>query len=200
MNTKEQVIEHCENSYKKGKGVRLTHEQLGMLFAIPETPDDERVHQSKKIFDVPTRWLIRRDIPEVLRIEQENFEFPWTKEEFVQCLRQKNCLGIVAEHEAEIVGYMIYELHKSRLDLLNLAVEKSLHRHSIGTQLIDRLKDKLSQSKRTSLRVEVRETNLAAQCFLRDLGFKVSKVFSDHYEETDEDCYLMQWEVRCAAQ
>ncbi len=60
------------------------------------------------------RWMIRRDMSDVLAIESESFEFPWSEEEFVRCLRQRNCIGMVAELDDRIVGYMIYELHKNR--------------------------------------------------------------------------------------
>lgn len=41
------------------------------------------------------RWLIRRDMPEVMEIEKRSYEFPWTEEEFLTCLRQRNCIGTV---------------------------------------------------------------------------------------------------------
>ena len=63
---------------------------------------------------VHIRWMIRRDMPEVLDIENRSFEFPWSEEEFIRCLRQRNCIGMVAEHEQHVVGFMIYELHKNR--------------------------------------------------------------------------------------
>ncbi len=70
------------------------------------------------------RWMIRRDMAEVLEIESEGFEFPWREEDFIRCLRQRNCIGMVAEHAERVVGFMIYELHKTRLHLLNFAVGK----------------------------------------------------------------------------
>ena len=53
--------------------------------------------------------MIRRDMPEVLAIEGESFEFPWLEDDFIHCLRQRNCIGMVAEHEDRVVGFMIYE-------------------------------------------------------------------------------------------
>ena len=70
------------------------------------------------------RWMIRADMPDVLAIEQDVFEFPWFEQDFVRCLRQRNCIGMVAEQGDRVVGYMIYELHKSRLHLLNFAVAR----------------------------------------------------------------------------
>ena len=52
---------------------------------------------------------------EVLTIERSSFQFAWTEEEFLCCLRQRNCIGTVAELDHKIVGFMIYELHKSML-------------------------------------------------------------------------------------
>ena len=46
---------------------------------------------------VHVRWMIRRDMPEALNAEQEAFEFPWSEEDFTRCLRQRNCIGMVAD-------------------------------------------------------------------------------------------------------
>ena len=72
--------------------------------------------------DLHIRWMIRRDLPTVLEIEESNFEFPWTEDDFLRCLRQRNCIGMVVELDDEIVGFMIYELHTNRLHILNFAV------------------------------------------------------------------------------
>ena len=58
---------------------------------------------------VHIRWMIRRDMPSVLGIEQSCFEFAWNEDDFIRCLRQRNCIGMVAEIDDEIVGFMIYE-------------------------------------------------------------------------------------------
>ena len=57
--------------------------------------------------------MIRRDMPEVIPIETASFEFPWSEDDFVRCLRQRNCIGMVAEMDDQVVGFMIYELHKT---------------------------------------------------------------------------------------
>jgi len=142
---------------------------------------------------VQIRWLIRRDMTEVLAIEQASFEYAWTEEDFLCCLRQRNCIGMVAEHDGRIVGFMIYELHKSRLRLLNFAVAPDARRRGIGAQMVRRLIDKLSQQRRHEIVLEVRETNLAAQLFFRSMGFMALGVLRDRYDDTTEDAYLMRY-------
>ena len=84
--------------------------------------------EERQQLGVHIRWMIRRDMPEVLKIEAGSFEFPWSEEDFIRCLRQRNCIGMVAEHDERVVGFMIYELHKSRLHIINFAVHPTFRR------------------------------------------------------------------------
>ena len=147
----------------------------------------------KQQLGVHIRWMIRRDMPEVLRIEAGSFEFPWTEEDFIRCLRQRNCIGMVAEHEERVVGFMIYELHKSRLHIINFAVHPTYRRRAVGGQMANKLISKLSHQRRNRIQLEVRETNLTAQLFFRSNGFRAVSVLRDFYDDTTEDAYMMEY-------
>ncbi len=142
---------------------------------------------------VHIRWMIRRDMSEVMEIENHCFEFPWFEEDFIRCLRQRNCIGMVAEFDERVVGFMIYELHKTRLHILNFAVASDFHRKDVGAQMVAKLIGKLSHQRRTRILLEVRETNLPAQLFFRALGFRATSVLRDFYDDTTEDAYLMEY-------
>jgi ribosomal-protein-alanine N-acetyltransferase len=126
---------------------------------------------------IHVRWMIRRDMTEVIGIERE----------------QRNCIGMVAELADSVVAFMIYELHRSRLHMLNFAVMRSHRRLGIGTQMMSKLVGKLSPERRARIALEVRETNLAAQLFFRSLGFRAVSVLKDFYQDSTEDAYLMQY-------
>ncbi len=145
---------------------------------------------------VHIRWMIRRDMPEVLDIESQNFEFPWIDEDFVRCLRQRNCIGMVAEHEDRVVGFMIYELLKSRIHVLNFAVSPEYQRRGVGSQMVAKLIAKLSAQQRNRIVLEIRETNLGAQLFFRENGFRAVSILRGYYNDTPEDAYLMQFRYR----
>ncbi len=152
--------------------------------------------QQQEQLRVHIRWMIRRDMGEVLQIEGHAFEFPWSEEDFIRCLRQRNCIGMVAEHEDRVVGFMIYELHRTRLHLLNFAVADDFRRRQVGSQMLSKLVGKLSSQRRTRIALEVRETNLPAQLFFRSMGFRAVSVLRDFYDDTTEDAYLMQYRYR----
>ena len=150
----------------------------------------------RQSFKIHIRWMIRRDMPQVLAVETDSFEFPWCEEDFLRCLRQRNCIGMVAERDDRVIGFMIYELHRSRLHILNFAVCAQARRLGVGTQMISKLIGKLSAQRRNRILLEVRETNLAAQLFFRASGFRAVSVLRDFYEDTTEDAYLMQYRYR----
>jgi ribosomal-protein-alanine N-acetyltransferase len=139
------------------------------------------------------RWLIRRDHPEVLAIEAGSFEYPWCEEDFLRNLRQRNCIGMVAEQGEQVVGFMIYELHKNRLHVLNFATHPGYRRCGIGHQMAAKLVGKLSSHRRTRIALTVRETNLGGQMFFRSQGFLAADVLREHYEDTGEDAYAMEY-------
>ena len=139
------------------------------------------------------RWLVSRDMEEVLEIERESFEFPWTREDYTRCLRSRNCIGMVAEYNEQVVGYMIYELGKNKIQLLNLATAEPFRRCGVATQMIAKLTGKLSLQRRNRITFEIRETNLPAQLFFRSTGFRATQVLKNYYEEMQEDAYFMQF-------
>ena len=149
--------------------------------------------QREEKLSVRIRWMIRRDMPEALAVEESSFEFPWTEEDFVRCLRQRNCIGMVAERNDKIVGFMIYELLQSELHVLNFAVRKEFRRMGVGSQMMEKLISKLSYGRRDRIVLEVRETNLEAQLFFKKQTFRAIDVLRDYYEDTIEDAYLMQY-------
>jgi ribosomal-protein-alanine N-acetyltransferase len=149
----------------------------------------------KQAVSVQIRWMIRRDMPEVLKIEHESFEFNWTEEDFLACLRQRNCIGMVAEHENHVIGFMIYELHKTKLHILNFAVASGFRRLGVGAQMIEKLINKLSQQRRQEIVLEVRETNLVAQKFYQAQGFRAVGVLRGHYADSAEDAYVMHYRL-----
>ncbi|MDD5026429.1 MAG: ribosomal protein S18-alanine N-acetyltransferase, partial [Candidatus Peribacteraceae bacterium] len=173
-----------------GESLREVERFLAQMNFSPVSVAHREGSEQREEIRVHIRWMIRRDMPEVLGIEADSFEFPWLEEDFINCLRQRNCIGMVAEHDDRIVGFMIYELHKTRLHVLNFAVAAGQRRKGVGTQMIAKLIGKLSGQRRARLTLEVRESNIPAQLFFRESGFRAVSVLRDFYADTPEDAYL----------
>lgn len=158
--------------------------------------------QTKTKQHVHIRWMIRRDMPEVLAIEADNYVLmgypfaPWDEDDFIRCLRQRNCIGMTAEVDDKVAGFMVYELHESRLHILNLAVDPVRQRQGIGAEMTTKLIRKLSPQRRTRILMEISEHNLDGQLFLSRQGFRAINVLREWYDDPKYgDAYLFQYRL-----
>lgn len=135
------------------------------------------------------RWMIRRDFPEVHAIDAASFDPPWGEEAMFAVLRQRNCIGMVAEKDERVVGFMVYELHREKIRLLTLCVHPEWRRRGVGRQLVYKLFAKLSEHRRTSIEVLANERSLGAQLFLKALAFSAYGVERGFYCD-GSDAYL----------
>lgn len=126
------------------------------------------------------RWMIRRDLGEVRQIELEKQTNCWTDDEILLALRQRNCIGMVAEKEEKVVGFIIYELHKRHLFISNFGFNGETE---VIDSLINKLKSKLSTHRRVKLETVVSEYDLQAQLHLKRHGFTANKVFFGYFDE-----------------
>jgi ribosomal-protein-alanine N-acetyltransferase len=143
------------------------------------------------------RWMINRDLPEVLAIENASFTYPWPEEEFRRCLNQRNCFGMIAEHENRVLGFMIYQLYRDGIYLIDFAVATEYRRRYVGCQMVATLASKLSSHTRNLIALEVSETNLVAQVFFRNafkrarLELVESSISPDFYNDPPDNAYSM---------
>lgn len=139
------------------------------------------------------RWVIRRDMPEILEIEQLSSDHPWSEDFFLAQLRKRNCIGMVAEAGDKVVGFFVYELHSHHIDILNFAVHTGWRHQGVGSQMISKLWTKLSPGRRERIYLHVRETALDMQFFLKAEDFVAVDVCRGFYGDTGEDAYHFRY-------
>jgi ribosomal-protein-alanine N-acetyltransferase len=151
-----------------------------------------RTRKSTKKAQWEIRWIIGKDMPEVVTIEQISFpDNPWTEDAFRKFLRRKNAIGLCCEMHGYVIGYCCYSLHKRRIEIENFAVHPEFRRFGVGKSMVDRLFDKLSiGGRRQALTTMVRETNTAAHLFLNGCGFTCRSVERNPYDDANDDGYV----------
>ena len=105
---------------------------------------NEWAEWDKEEYPLITRWMIRRDMPEVLRIEQLNGQH-WGEEDFIDNLRQRNCIGMVLESQENVVGFVVYSLFKTHLTILKLLVHPEWDQARCFTSILNRMKEKVGK-------------------------------------------------------
>ena len=158
----------------------------------------------KNQLNIHVRWMIRRDLDQVLKIEKENGQLAspvgeWSEEDFIAILGQSKNIGLVAVDEkdhAYVRGFCVYNVQEDRFHIFNMAVEKKYENRGIGAQIIAKLKNKCSPSRRRMLEIDVRESNLDAQLFLRKQDFLAVEIIHKWYEQPiQEDAYRFRYTV-----
>jgi ribosomal-protein-alanine N-acetyltransferase len=137
---------------------------------------------------IHVRWMIRQDIPEVLAVESA-CPHPWGEQDLLTTLWRREVIGMVAEREDRVLGFMVYALRRTSLDLLRFAVHPDYRRRQVGSEMLHRMGSKLSSHRRNCILTVVRESDLGLQLFLKYHGFKAVRVLRRYFG--DEDGYRM---------
>lgn len=150
---------------------------------------------------VHVRWMIRRDIPEVMAI-MGSLPHRIDAAELEALLRQQNAIGMIAEHGGRVAGWMAYTLHRGKIELEWLAVHPDCRGLGVGSQLMAKLEGKLSPGRRTRIEVWARESDLAGLAWLRRMGFLAGRdaIHGGYFEDTGEDAYRMVYRLPRAAE
>lgn len=163
----------------------------------------EPAASAQRLTAIHIRWMIRRDRPEVMAIEEQCFlnewTLPWQEKDFIRTLRQRNVIGMVVDgletpFKDRVLGYMIYELHRDHLYLLNFAVAEQVQCRGIGTAMVGKLRSKIWVQGRSRIVVPVAEQNLAGQKFFARMGFRATGV--DHHVYDSVSAYMFEYHAR----
>lgn len=125
--------------------------------------------------NVHIRWMTRAELPYVLDIERRSFPaHAWGEEAFLSELRKRTVIGMAAVREERVLGYVIYELHGDRMDVLNFAVHPFYRGQGVGSQMIGKLKAKLHSHRRGAIRLDAREQSLQMPAVVDTLSGVIS--------------------------
>lgn len=144
---------------------------------------DERIH---------IRWMIRSDMPSVY-VSEHSLPHPWNEDCFLAFLRQRDCIGMVGELQGKIVSHMVYRIKKDRIVIARFVVHPLYRHQGFGTQMMDKLKAKLTHQRRKMLHMRVRESDTGMQLFCRKNGWLAVKVTRNYY--VDEDAYCFSYRL-----
>ena len=154
---------------------------------------EERVrHQVTGEIPIVLRPFRDDDIELATRLEREIFSDPWPASFFRGELRQPMVYARIAEREGEVAGYQLAWLGGGTGHLGNLAVVPGKRRAGVARALMDDLIERARALEVTSLTLEVRVSNFAAQGLYRGYGFRVVAVRRGYYRDTGEDALVME--------
>lgn len=175
-----------QQALKQERGIRLTAAEVqGIASALriefpvtrPRIARRSKPSPSKTPLDGHVRWMIHRDLKDVVAIDVAATCAPWSKDDYKSRLSQRNTVAMVIElpragrRKPVVVGSMVYQLHKQHVELERIFIEPEYQLRSFGRQLISELRSRLTRERRTRIRVTVEESNLRLLLFFLAVGF-----------------------------
>ncbi len=131
------------------------------------------------------------DLEQVVAIEQEIFSQPWTKQGFLDVLKNKDTLYLTAKENDIVLGYLGLWQSFEEADITNVAVKPEFRRRGVAGKLLEETKKLAAMRGITALTLEVRVSNEAAICLYEKYGFQSLGVRPGFYEKPKEDAMIM---------
>ncbi len=144
---------------------------------------------------VTIEHMIKKDLDQVMAIEEASFSMPWSRNLFLAEFRNSpTSLKLVARSSGEgrvIAGYIVCWVFVDELHILDLATKESMRRQGIARQLVlAAIRTAYEWGARKAF-LEVRESNVGAAELYQDLGFEKTQVRMEYYEHPVENAIVM---------
>ncbi len=137
------------------------------------------------------RRMTLEDVPQVIRVEQEVYEFPWTARIFSDCIRVGYQCWLAHNGEG-VVGHSVISVTAGESHMLNLSIARRFQRCGYGSQFIEFLVEQARARQAETMLLEVRPSNTAAINCYNAAGFSEIGSRKDYYPATNgrEDALL----------
>ena len=152
-------------------------------------------------FEITVSSPAESDILSILEIECDSQPEPWTEKAFVEEINRVNSSllvarlpagGSVGAPSAEVAGYICFWSVAGEIQILNIAVRKSLRRRGIARKLIELAVRRGLEQHAGLITLEVRKSNLSARKLYESFGFRVTGERPGYYGVQKESAILME--------
>lgn len=133
------------------------------------------------------------DVPAVLLLEKDSYEFPWSAGNFIDSIHA-GYSAWVYEVGGEIIGYVVMMVVLDEAHLLNITIAPPWRRQGLGQILLEHAMETARQQQVRALFLEVRPTNEPAIAMYEKLGFEAFALRKAYYpaREGREDALVMR--------
>ena len=140
------------------------------------------------------RLLDRKDLDEIVRIENEIYKDPWNKEAYEREIDNDIAYVYVLEHDNTIVGYYGFWIMFDNIDITKVSVRKELQGKGLSNILMEDFFNRIKNLDVKTVTLEVRSSNDKAIKLYEKNGFKKINIRYKYYPD-GEDAYIYQKEV-----
>jgi len=149
----------------------------------------------KDTSNIEIRKMKPGDIDGIASVEAISFTNPWSKQMFLDELKNPLALYYVAVCGEKIVAYAGLWIIADEGHITNIAVDPSWRRQQIASAMMRKLLEAADERGLRALTLEVRAGNQPAISLYRKFGFQVEGRRKAYYSDNQEDALIM-WHYR----
>lgn len=141
--------------------------------------------------DISFKQMTLADIDEVVALESQSFDHPWSKQSFLEELENPVAYYLLAVMDGMLVGYAGMWVILDEAHITNVAISPTHRKQGFGEVLMQEAIRIVKEKKVTAMTLEVRPSNVAALALYHKLGFILQGIRKNYYEDTHEDALIM---------
>lgn len=130
------------------------------------------------------RALKERDISDILRIEQDMYNYPWSEGVFRDCLRV-GYFNWAFIKDDKFIGYAILSIAVGEAHILNICLDRAYTGQGLGEKFLSELMVLAKNKGADCVFLEVRVSNISAIKLYEKLGFKQIGERKKYYQCAD---------------
>ena len=146
------------------------------------------------------RRMTLQDLEQVMLVEREVYQFPWTERIFSDCIRVGyHCW--LALLQQQVVGHAVISVVADESHMLNLSIAGAHQGKGYGRQFVHFLVNEARRQQAQTMLLEVRPSNTVAINCYNAAGFNEIGCRKDYYPASDgrEDALLLAKHISPAA-
>lgn len=130
-------------------------------------------------------------VDSVYKISKESFPISWSKDSFINELKNPLAHYLVATLNNQVVGFVGAWVVVGEGNITNIAVSPNFRGQGIANLLMDNILKLCRKNDTKEMNLEVRVSNIAAQKLYEKFGFIKEGIRKKYYEDNKEDAILM---------
>lgn len=138
-----------------------------------------------------TRFAAAADIPGLREVEVLSQPSPWSDLVFERELEVPHSSFWVVDESERIAGFLVFWVVYDEVHILNLAVHPDFRRRGVANSLLAALMKEAQENDMTSVTLEVRASNAAAQALYAGFGFDQIGRRKGYYADNSEDALVL---------
>lgn len=144
------------------------------------------------------RRMTPGDLPAVITIEQQVYNFPWSENIFRDCFTIGYSCWVCEDPQKGVIGYGILSIAAGEAHIMNICLSPTVHGQGYGRRMMEKLIAIAREKRAMSMFLEVRPSNTAAIALYEKMGFNEIGVRKGYYPAengTREDAVMLALEL-----